>query len=155
SGSADPELAGRALTQWVRKDGAPAFDGVFSRLDKTEDAEERGRIIGALAGTLDPALAQRALALSLAPGLRKDERSIPVLVELGQRETREAAWQWLQAHFDELAALIPEWHTASMVFAATYFCDPAHLAQAETFFQPRVAKIPSAPRNLKIALEAV
>jgi len=148
----DPELTFAALAQYVRSSGASAFDALLARLEKTEDAEDRERILGALGSTLDPALSRRALALGLDPRLRKNERTIALSVQLLQRETREAAWQWLRENFDELVKLIPEFHASGLPLAVV-FCDAAHLAQMESFFAPRVEKIPSAPRSLQLALE--
>jgi aminopeptidase N len=148
----DPELAGPALGQYVRQGGAAAFDEVLARLEKTEDSELRARILRALGAALDARLSRRALDLGLDPRLRKNERLTILAGQLRQRETREQAWSWLQAHFDELAREIPEQHAAS-VPSLPSFCDPDHLAQMQAFFAPRVEKIPSAPRSLKQALE--
>jgi hypothetical protein len=148
----DPELARAALGAYVRQGGAPAFDEVLARLEKTEDSEVRERILWALGATLDAKLSRRALDLGLDPRLRKNERLTILGEQLRERETREQAWSWLQAHFDELAREIPEQYAANTPFL-TSFCDPDHLAQVQAFFAPRVEKIPAAPRSLKQSQE--
>ena len=149
----DPSLAGLALSMAVREGGARTFDALLARLGTTEDAEARDRILRALASTLDPALSARALALSLDPRLRKNERISLLQRQFVQRETREAAWAWLKQSFDALVAQIPEQHAAGLFGIVGRFCDAEHLADAEAFFGPRAEKIPAAPRRLRQALE--
>ena len=149
----DPSLAGLALASAVREGGAKTFDALLAKLGSTEDAEARDRILGALSSTLDPALSARALALSLDPRLRKNERVSLVARQLFQPETRDAAWTWLTKNYDALVEAVPEQHASRLFGVAGIFCDEARLAGAEAFLSPRAEKVPAAPRRLRQALE--
>ena len=150
-----PDLAASALAAYVREGGEQAFDAALARLDKTEDSEERERILAALGNTLDPKLGQRALALGLDPRLRKQERLIPLGQLATGVENAEAAFAWLQQNFDAVVAAIPEQHAAGIAGVFGTPCTQEHLDQVQAFFTPRVEKIAAAPRNLKRMLESL
>jgi alanyl aminopeptidase len=151
----DPELAGVAVTVAVQDSEPGLFDGLIERLFASEDAVLRDRLLSAIGSATAPALSARALALSLDPRLKKNERAGLVHRQLSLPETREAAWGWLKDHHDALVALIPENHASHLPFTAAAFCDSAHMEEARAFFGARAAKIKGAPRNLANALEAL
>jgi len=147
----DPDLADTALEAAARTGGAAVFDALVAELGRTEDAQIRERILGALSGVREPALIARALELSLDPKLRKTERLAPLRL-LASIETRDVAWAWLKAHFDELAALLPDRYGGRLP-QMYKVCDPARAEEVRAFFTPRVDKLTGGPRNLAQALE--
>jgi alanyl aminopeptidase len=148
-----PDLAELALGAAVRKGGAGVFDALIAELARSEDAQVRQRILSALGNTRDPALIARALDLSLDPRLRQHERFGTLQGLLAAIATRDAAWAWLQAHFDALAAGLPD-RFAGRLPGMIKLCDAQRIAEVRAFFAPRVDKLAGGPRNLAQALEA-
>jgi alanyl aminopeptidase len=153
TGGVDPDLYELALTAAVQTQGQPAFDAILTRLDHTTEGATRSRMVEAMGANRRPELARRALDLALDKRTRKNEKIFLVASVISERETRQLGWEWLQAHFDQLAAEIPDSHASEMPFFAIGFCDQAHLDQVKAFFGPRAEKSPGMPRALAQAEE--
>jgi alanyl aminopeptidase len=149
------ELIELALTAAVREGGAPAYDAVRAQLLAAEDGVQRSRLLSALANVRDPELAKRTLALTLDEKLRVNERLLPLLVQLGQRETREAAFGWLRENFDALLAKLGAHGGNDVIGATSSFCSTQAASDVEQFFGPRVEKVPGGPRELALTLETI
>ena len=64
---------------------------------------------------------------------------------LFDRETREATWAWLQAHFDGIVGKMREDDAMHLFGTIPHaFCDETHRAAAETFLAPRAKTHPGA-----------
>jgi alanyl aminopeptidase len=150
----DPDLLGLALSSAMRLGDARVFDAVVLALTKSEDAPKRRTFLGALASTRDPALASRALDLTLRPDLRKAERLTALATLLDAPATRALAWTWLLQHFDALVPLLPDRY-AGFVPGLVHFCDAARADELEAFFAPRMPNLTGGTRNLAQAVEAM
>src|SRR6185295_4690494 len=93
-----------ALGVAVQEGGSPVIERAVSALDASSDGIERGRLLGALGNNQNPELTEAVLTLSLSDRLRTNERLTPIVGQLRQRETREAAYAWVEAHFDALVS---------------------------------------------------
>ncbi|HEU4731147.1 MAG TPA: M1 family metallopeptidase [Kofleriaceae bacterium] len=149
----EPDLAALARAAAVRRGGAGAFDAVMAELSGSEDAPVRQRALEALASTREPALIGRALDLALDPQLRQNERVITLRILLGAIDTRDVAWAWLKAHFDELARLLPDRY-AGQLPRQINLCDASRTADVRAFFASRADKLTGGPRNLAQAIES-
>jgi len=150
---AAPDLAGAAMAAAVRRGGAEVFDAVVAQVVGSADAQLRTRALIALGATRDPALVGRALDVALDPRLRQNERLVTFKVLAGSLETRDAAWAWLEAHFDALVALLPD-RFGGQLPSMIKSCDAAWAEKVRAFFAPRVERLTGGPRNLAQALEA-
>ncbi len=150
----DPNLVDTVLKVAVQDGDAALFDRLVERLTTSDDSLFRGQILGALAATRDPALAQRALDLALDERVRVNEIWIPLSGQLHLPERRDAAWAWITQHFDALAARL-EAGAGRLPAAASVFCSEERATQVEAFFAERVAQLPGGPRNLANALEKI
>ncbi len=149
------ELIELALTAAVREGGASAYDAVQAQLFAADDGVQRNRLLGALANVRDPALAKRSLALTLDDKLRVNERLLPLLVQLGQRETRAQAFAWLRENFDALLAKLGAHGGNDVISASSSFCTAQAAQEVEQFFGSRVEKVPGGPRELALTLESI
>ncbi|HSR97243.1 MAG TPA: M1 family metallopeptidase [Kofleriaceae bacterium] len=147
-----PDLAELSLAAAVRTGGADVFDALLGELERSDDAQLRQRALLALASTRDPALVSRALDLALDPHLRANERLVALKPLLGALATRDAAWAWLTAHFEALAALLPDRY-GGQIPAMVSMCDARRIDEVRAFFAPRIDKLTGGPRNLALALE--
>jgi alanyl aminopeptidase len=150
-----PELAQVALAVAVRDSGPEVFDGLLAKLSTLTDSQQRMRALVALVWTQDPSRQDKALALSLDPSLRANERAIPLWVGVSRPETRERTWTFLQANFDQLAPKLPGPMANMAPRLLSAFCDQAHADQGKAFFTPRLAQYPGAKRSLAQSLERI
>ncbi len=151
----EASLVSVVLAVAVQEGDAAFFDRLLERVLASDDALFRGHGLEALGSTHDPALAERALALALDPRVRVNEVTITLGRQLGMRETRDAAWVWLQAHFDDVFGRVATTRAGYAPWYLTGFCSEARAAEVEAFFAPRIEALPGGPRNLAGALEAI
>jgi aminopeptidase N len=150
-----PDLRDEALAAALRTGGAPALDQAIARLEKTEDAQVRTRLLSAMGAVEDPALSQRVLDLLLDPVLRTNERLSLLYGQISQRSTRERAYSWLKQNFGPYTAKLGE-NARSHVFGIVgYFCSAERAAEAKAFFAPKAEAIPGGSRELDRALESI
>jgi cytosol alanyl aminopeptidase len=149
------ELIEPALTAAVRDGGAAAYDSAQAKLFAADDGIQRSRFLSALANVRDPELARRTLGLTLDPKLRTNERLLPLLVQLGQRETRSEAFAWLKQNFDAVLAQLGAHGGNDLIGATGSFCTAQEAEDVEQFFAPQVNKVPGGPRELALTLESI
>jgi alanyl aminopeptidase len=77
----------------------------------------------------------------------------------GQQSTRGMAFEFMKAHFDEIAAKRPTGggFDAGAVFpqVGASYCSADQKQELQAFFQPRVDKFTGAPRALSQVLESI
>jgi alanyl aminopeptidase len=148
------ELYEAALSVAVQEGGAPVIERVSAALASSNDGMERSRFLGALGSNLNPELTPVVLELALSPNLRTNERLATVLGQIRQRETREAAYTWVERHFDALVALVGDEIGAQLTAVAGAFCTRGDAERARQFFTPRVDALTGGPRLLRLNLES-
>lgn len=168
----DANLVATVLSVAVQDGDAAFFDHLMERFFATEDAMLRDHLIGALGSTKDPELAARALAMALDQRVRVNEMSDPLRAQMGMRETRDVAWQWLVDHFEAVVERVGHHRAGYLPYFARGFCDEAKSLSVATFFTlpvevpaeeeggaattlPRIDTLPGGPRNLASSLEGV
>jgi aminopeptidase N len=151
-----PEMVGTVLAIATRRGDRALFDRLVAAAKAAPDRNDRALIIAALGGFRDPALAQAALDVVAAGTFDVRESRDTVLALLFARETREAAYAWIKAHFDAVAAMMRadevKW---SVGVIAGVFCDRAHRDDVAAFFAPRAQQHAGVDKALATSLEAV
>lgn len=150
------DYRGTALAVALEEGGVAAFDAAEKHFRAAKDPVVRGQLLGAMGRVDDPALAERARSLVLEPGvLRRNEIYGVVGSQLGDRRTREAARQWLDANFDALAARLAP-GGASLASVYSYgMCSEADAALLEQKFGARLKDMEGGPMELKQTAEAI
>jgi len=153
-GAISADLARVALPLAVRHGDAAMFDRLVQALRAARTPEIRLLALAGLAGFEDPVLAARTLSLVLDDTIRiQDLRHL--LPGMGlRRATRDVTMSWIQAHFDQLAAVAPNVVAGRMVRATAGLCDDSRVRQAEDFFRPRIAAIEGTEKDLRQSVEA-
>jgi len=151
----DPQLVELALATAVQEGDGALFDELLARLAASNDSTLRGRILAALGHAEDPALAERALELSLDSRLRRNEAPQVLAVQLRNRRTRDRAWAWLKEHFDAFAERVGNTQAGSAPWYAAALCTAEAADDVQAFFEPRVSALAGGPRNLAGAVEAI
>lgn len=153
--AAEPSLVPLALSMAVQEGDAAFFDALLSKVLESDDALFRRDGIRALGSAREPALAQRARALSLDARLRVNEVTDPLTTQLSMEETRADAWAFMQEHFDELFARVATTRAGYAPWYVAGFCSEERAGEVEAFFAERIETLPGGPRNLAGALEAI
>ena len=152
----DPNLVATVLRIAGEDADAAFFEAVLAQLAKTEREETREVLLRALGGARDPALAIRARDLALDPRIHATEVASLVLPQLDMLETQDAAWTWLEAHWDAFIARM-----SANVFGGSQalrslcavICDEAHWREAAAFLTDRAKAVEGGPRALASGLE--
>jgi len=149
------ELVESALMVAVQEGGAPIFDKVEEQLLASDDGMLRTRLLSALSATKDPALGARVLNLALDPRMRTNEMLVPLAMQAGRIDTREASFEWLKQHFDVFSTRVSEHRASDLISVYKAFCSEEQASAVEAFFAPRAEKLSGGPRELRMTLEAI
>jgi hypothetical protein len=149
----DAELVGTVLHVAARYGDAKLFDRLLAEAKKSNDREERSRMLGALGGFVEPRLLQRALALMLADDFDLREGANLLRGGFSDPRTRNTAFEFVKRHFDEISKKLPEPYRPYMAYTAVALCDSSRKAELEAFLKPRIEPLDGGPRALKQALE--
>jgi hypothetical protein len=153
TGLAD-DLAWQALEVAARQGDAARFGRYVAAAGAARDRSEQQRLLGALGGFADPAIATRSLALVLGRELDLRDTLGILFGVLGHRETRDLGIAFVTAHLDELLARMRADEAAELLGAlAGAFCDPDRRAQVAALVVPRAAKVDGAQAHVTRALE--
>ncbi|MEM7433976.1 MAG: M1 family metallopeptidase [Myxococcota bacterium] len=151
----DPGLADVTLAVAVQENDAAFFDLLVETAKKSTDGTERSRLMSAIGHAEESSLAARARELSLAPFVRVNEINQLLRPQLSNPETRDDAWAWFQANYDELAARFNERQLGNAPWYFSSFCSDEAAAEVESFFAPKLASLAGGARNLAGAVEAI
>jgi cytosol alanyl aminopeptidase len=151
----DPNLAGSVLAVLGEDADRATWDAMRALLGKSVDEVVRSRLLGGLSVAKDPALAAAARELVLDPELRESEMARPLWSQMGNPATREAAWTWFKAHFDQMLARLPKRNGAWLVGMGRSFCDEPHADDVQAYFAPKIATLEGGPRALASAVEDI
>jgi alanyl aminopeptidase len=150
-----PELSGPALAMLLRGADAATVDRVIERALTSDDAVLRFRLLGALGHTPAAILTARVLPLMTDVRLRVNEVFAPFGPAMERRETRDVAFQWLEAHADGVFARVSRNGRANTPWLAARFCTREGAERVRAFFTPRLADVNGAEVQLRGALEAI
>jgi aminopeptidase N len=150
----DPTLA-RSIVEVAATHGdAQLFDALLAASERATSPDERYRYLYALSEFHDPALIDRALALSVTPRLRSQDTASFLARFLWAEAARPRAWTFIKAHWNELASKVTIFGgDTTVVSALGSFCDAAVRDDISAFFAQH--PLPSAARGLTRTLERI
>ncbi len=150
------DLRGIALYVAVQDGGAVAFDTAEQHFRASQDPVLRGQLLGALASAIDIQLAERARALVLEQGLLRRNEIYAVLgTQAGERDNRPALRQWLDTHFDPVAARLAPGGAGLAGLYAAGMCSAQEADVLESKFAARLKDMEGGPMELKQTVEAI
>src|SRR5262249_52120741 len=109
----------------------------------------------AMAGFTDPKIEAQSMAILLTDEFELREAAVLLQIAFGDPRTREAAYQFLRAHFDEIVAKLPEPLRPFLGFTLTAMCDDTRTAEFEQLYRPRIEKLNGGPRIMAQAMESM
>ena len=150
-----PSLVELGLTLAVREQGAPVFDRLVEKLATEQNPLERSRYLAAIGAVVDPVLAARACALALDPRVGVSE-AVPLLREqLGQWQTRPAAWHWVEQNFELVRLRLPPFQQSWLPFLGDVLCSEAGAQQAKALFEAALPRLQGGERSVAQTLEGI
>ena len=149
------DLVGSVLELAAHSNDVAFFDRLLAKAKATTDRHDTMRLHWVLGNFTSKALAERALALVASPDNDLDESLSIVFSLLQHRATRELAYAFIEAHFDEILQRSSSFDKPRLFGLPEAFCDSGHRARAEAFFGPRAKSVDGAGRRLANALESI
>jgi alanyl aminopeptidase len=155
-----PETAGAVLNIAAAYGDVSLFNRYLAAFQKTQDRQEKQRLIGAMSSFHDPAAINAGMQAVLSKTIPLVD-GFALLLSAGQSypDTRKMPFQFIKEHFDEIMKDHPSVFGndvgAFLPFAGGSFCDAESRRELQSFFGPRVDQYAGAPRNLAQALEGI
>jgi aminopeptidase N len=149
----DNTIAEAAFSLAARDGDAALYDRLIAKQKKAKTPEEFYVYMGALLSFRDPRLIERNLNRALSPEVRSQD-AVGVISDIMDLPTGGAlAWDFMAAHWDEIAKISGGFAGAGLVDAASTFCSAERGEQVREFFTTH--KVPSAERGLQQSLERI
>ncbi len=154
-----PDLTNAVLGTAAYYGDKTLFDKFSSELKKATDRQERQRIIRAMGSFRDPAAVEAGMQAVLKGDIPFIEGVYLLFAGQESAATRKMAFNFMKAHFDEIAAKRPTGGGfdagAQFPYVGASFCDKQSEEELKSFFEPRVDKFVGAPRILAQVLEGI
>ena len=155
-----PEVLGVVLNTAAYYGGLELFNRFLTAYQKTQDRQEKERLLNAMSGFHDRAAIQAGFQAVITKEIPLTD-GFPLLVGAGQgfSDTRKLAFEFIKAHFDQIMSGHPSVFGFDLGSALPYsgqsFCDPEPRNELQAFFGPMVDKYVGAPRTLAQVLEGI
>jgi len=150
------DMSPQVLSLAARNGDVPFYEQIAAGALRTTVARERRILLGALGSFRSPELVRRNLDLLLGGRVDAREALGPLLFgALDEPAGRQLAYDFMKAHWDELAARVPQSAVDSFFAAGAAFCDAEHRRDVEESFGPRAAKLPQGAQALERVLSGI
>jgi alanyl aminopeptidase len=147
------ELVDTVLHLAATRGDRALHDRLLAALRGAKELQDRRRLLDALGAFRDPQLVSEQLALVLGDELALTE-TIDLLDDAAAwRGTREVAWSFLVAHFDELAKRLPKERVGDLIELGLGACSQAKRDETAAFFATRKNDVLGGPRDLAQVLD--
>ncbi|MFL6312139.1 MAG: M1 family metallopeptidase [Terriglobales bacterium] len=152
-GSVEGTIIGPALAVAAENGDAALYDQVAQAMANVRKTEDYYHFLFALTSFRQAELAQKTLALIDQGKIRQQDyvRIFPAL--LAESPAREIAWDYLKAHWDDLAEKVTSFGGSGAVSALGGFCSIEKRDEIKQFFATHRA--PGAERALQQSLERI
>jgi aminopeptidase N len=151
----DPEFRKVAWTVGVRGLGAEFAAAMTDRVVTSQDSSVRVAAANALGAADQPAVSAAALELTTRPGVGVIEMAGIAFGQMGNPASRDAAWAWLQDHFEQFSNKLPGFAQEFAYALPARFCDSGHREAVAKFMEQAAAKSPVSPLSIAQTLERI
>ena len=150
-----PELVRTTLGIASAHGDAALHGKLMTAMRSEKERHKREQLIDALAGFREPALVRENLKLLLEPAVDLREAGDLLFGAAWDVRSRDEAYAFVKAHYDVLAARLPEERVEGLAWTAASYCDPVHRQEAAAFFAERMERAPGGTRTLAQVLEGM
>jgi aminopeptidase N len=151
--SVDHELLSAALSVAARDGDAALYNQVLARLNHAKTPEEQYIYQRILTRFSDPKLLQRTLDYAISGDVRSQDALFVIAAVMRNPAGRTLAWDFVQAHWTEIAKLGGAFGGGVIVASTGSFCDAGMRDEVKDFFASHPA--PASDRGLKQSLERI
>ncbi|GAB3269911.1 M1 family metallopeptidase [Parahaliea aestuarii] len=144
-----------ALLAGVEAHGKPFTDLLWQHFQASDNALLREYLLGAMAWSTDPEIAAAMRERILSPDLRDNEIFDILDNQMAHAETRDALFDWVGNHLDELLGRVDSWRKGQLPAYFDTFCSEDDARQVEATFAPIIDGLESGPRYLANSLETI
>jgi aminopeptidase N len=144
--SVDATLAQPAIFIAADHGDAQLFDAVQQAYESSKDPAVHEAALRAMAVFSNPELEKRALDYVVSGKVRNQDSVIELAIMLRVPDTRNVAWQYIQANWPKVKAQLTEMMGGYLVGAAGGFCSADKREQVTNFFTQN--PVPAAARAL-------
>jgi len=143
----ESNLVTTALTISVLEEKLPYAKELLKQALASTDDTFHGRAYAALSSTTDLEVAEYLLPHILNPEI-KDNQALTVAFNLLTEDKIDSlAWPWLQVHFDEFLARLPDGYKAYAPYLFNRMCSESINQRMETFLKPKLSELAGAESN--------
>jgi len=151
--SVDPTLGQTALGVAAEHGDAALFDRLQKEYETSSDPERQNLALRLLVQFIDPSLLERALEYSVSSKVRNQDSVIQIAIALQIPENREAAWNFVQTHWDQVRAEFTTDLGAALVEYSGSFCTAAAHDEVKNFYSTH--PVAASDVELRHALEHI
>jgi alanyl aminopeptidase len=154
------ETLGAVLNTAAAFGDVALFNQYLAAFQKTQDRQEKQRLIGAMSSFHNPAAINAGFQAVLSKAVPLVD-GFALLLSAGQSypDTRKMPFQFIKDHFDEIMKDHPSVFGndvgAFLPYSGGSFCDAESRRELQSFFGPKVDQYSGAPRNLAQTLEGI
>jgi puromycin-sensitive aminopeptidase len=150
----DDDVVDAALAAVARDGDTALYERLLGAARKPRDRTEIKRFMRALGAFVDPKLGARSQALVYGKEFDLRDSLDAMYVQLQRRETRDAAFDSLEQHIDDVLARMRDDEAAvALGFIASAFCDAPHRDRVAKLLVQRATKIDGAQAAVARGLE--
>ena len=120
---------------------------------KADDPGLQSEALETLAQFKDPALATRTLEYAVSGQVRNQDSWVLIAIELSRSATRELAWNWVKAHWDQVKAQLTTASGGSLISATGTFCSVEKRDEVKEFFASH--PVEASDRSLAKAVDSI
>ncbi len=121
--------------------------------NSSSDPGLQTEVLEMLARFRAPDLVLRTLEYAVSGKVRNQDSWVLIAIELNQAATRDIAWPWVQAHWDQVKAQLTTASGADLISAVGSFCTVQQRDEVKTFFATH--KVDAADRTLAKSLDSI
>ncbi|HXM60960.1 MAG TPA: M1 family metallopeptidase [Terriglobales bacterium] len=151
--SVDRELLFGALPVAARNGDSALYDTILARVKSAKTPEEEYLYQQILSRFSDPKLLERTLEYAISPDVRSQDSLRVISGVMRNPAGTKLAWDFVRAHWNEIANLGGAFGGGMIVENTSSFCDAGMRDEVKDFFAAHHA--PAAERSLKQSLERI
>jgi aminopeptidase N/puromycin-sensitive aminopeptidase len=151
--SVDATLGQTALYIAARNGDAALYDKLQKVFETSTNPEFQEGALRLLPEFEDPALLQRALDYAVSGKVRNQDAAIQFAIALSVDANRDAAWKYMQSHWDAIQAVLTPEMGNVLVGSTSAFCSAEARDDVKQFFSNH--KVASSDQTLKHSIERI
>jgi aminopeptidase N len=151
--SVDPTLGQTAAYLAAKNGDAGLYDQLQKLYETSTNPEFQQGGLRLTAMFTDPALVERALDYAISGKVRNQDAAIQFAIALGDDETRDLAWKYIQSHWDKIQTLLTPEMGNILVGSTGGFCSEGARDDVKSFFSAH--KVAAADKALTHSMEHI